>query len=180
MEHQQRSEGACHPTSMNTNAHEAPPENAGVRMPVIRAALAGFAVIGFLALGFLFLQSMRARDWPIAISTVVGALSVIPWASYRSTTRDCFAGTVALAAGAFCGIGAVIVYLGMFHYEWFSDVFDHKGIGPIGMFLFAALGFSLGAYATLHTMIRLLLPTSVRCSDFLTSCFSSTSTRNET
>ena len=163
---------------MNTSSNQNPPQDVGARTPVIRVALAGFAVVGFLALGFFFLQSMRARDWPIAISTVVGALSVIPWACYRSSARDCFTGTLSLAVGSFCGIGAAIVYFGLFHFEWFSEIFNHKGTGPIGMFLFAALGFGLGGYATLHTLIRLSLPTSMRCSDFLTSCFSSTSSRN--
>jgi len=162
---------------MNTNPNQNPPQGIGARTSVIRVALAGFAVVGFLAFGFLFLQSMRERDWAIAISTVVGALSVIPWASYRSSARDCFTGTLALAVGAFCGIGAVIGYLGLFHFEWFREIFNHNRF-PIGMFLFAALGFAMGGYATLHTLIRLSLPSSTRCSDFFTSCFSSASSRN--
>ena len=162
---------------MNTNPNQNPPKDIGGRTPGIRVALAGFSVVGFLAFGFLFLQSMRERDWTIAILTVVGALSVIPWASYRSSARDCLTSTLALAAGAFCGIGAVIGYLGLFHFEWFREIFNHNGF-PIGMFLFTALGFGLGGYATLHTLIRLSLPSSTRCSDFLTSCFSSTSSRN--
>ena len=163
---------------MNTNPSRNPSKDVGAPTPVIRIALAGLAVVGFLVFGFLFLQAMRARDWAIAISTVVGALSVIPWASYRSSARDCLTGTLALAVGVFCGIGGVIVYFGLFHFEWFSEIFNHKGIGSIGMFLFFALGFGLGGYATLHTLIRLSLPSSTRCSDFLKSCFSSTSSRN--
>ncbi len=116
---------------MNTNPNQNPPQGSGARTSVIRVALAGFAVVGSLVFGFLFLQSMRERDWAIAISTVVGALSVIPWASCRSSARDCFTGTLALAVGAFCGIGAVIGYLGLFPFEWFREVFASAVISGV-------------------------------------------------
>ena len=129
---------------MNTNPNQNPPQGIGARTSVIRVALAGFAVVGFLVFGFLFLQSMRERDWAIAISTVVGALSVIPWASYRSSARDCCLRVLwRWQLGHFCGIGAVIGYLELFHVEWFREIFNHNGF-PIGMFLFAALGFRNG------------------------------------
>ncbi len=162
---------------MNVNPDQNQTNFVGTRTPAVRAALAGIAVAGFLILGFLFLHSMKMHDWTIAILSVVGGLSVIPWASHRSSARDCWTGTVSLAAGALCGIGAVMIYLGMFHFEWFSEIFNHKETGPIGMSLFAALGFGVGGYATLLTLIWCSLPTSTSVPTLFTSCFKTTSSQ---
>ena len=144
------------------------------RTPTIRKILAGTAVASFLGLGLLFLQSMKTRDWAMAILTVVGGLSVIPWASYQASARDCWTGTLSLAVGSLGAIGAVVIYLTLFYFDWFREIFNDKGSGPIGMFLFAALGFGVGGYATLRLLIRLSLPTKTIGDGLVTSCFRET------
>ena len=163
---------------MNTNRYQPPAHDADAKTSAVRVALAGFAVTSFLVLGILFLQSMSTRHWMMAIFTGVGALSIIPWASFRSAARDCWTGTFSLAVGSLGSILAVLIYLGLFNLEWFSEIFDHKGTGSIGMFFFAALGFGVSGYATLLILIRLSLPSSTSCSDLLTSCFNTKSSRN--
>ncbi len=144
------------------------------RTPAIRIILAGTAVASFFGLGCLFLQSMKTRDWAMAILTVVGGLSVIPWASYQASARDCWTGTLSLTVGSLGAIGAVVIYLTLFYFDWFREIFNHKGSGPIGMFLFAALGFGVGGYATLRLLIRLSLPTRTTGDGLVTSCFRET------
>ena len=145
------------------------------KVSVLRIGLAILAVVGFVAFGVLFLQSMGSRSWASAILAGVSGLSLLPWVSYRSAVRDCLTLTLSTTIGVFVGIGAIFAYLGMFHFDWFSDLFNDKGMGPIGMIVFMVAGFAMGWCATFHLLIRLSFPTSKSYSDFFTSCLNTTS-----
>nr|WP_095740235.1 hypothetical protein [Rhodopirellula sp. SM50] len=111
-----------------------------------RYAIAALATVAFLSLGYMFLVSMRGRQWLEASAYLAGSLSAIPWALCDSKVRDCFAGSIMIAVGSICAAAAQVCYFAMFEFEWFNGIFNDKGAGEFGMFLFGSVAFVGSAY----------------------------------
>lgn len=111
-----------------------------------RYAIAALATIAFLSLGYMFLVSMRGRQWLEASAYLAGSLSAIPWALHESRARDCFAGSIVIAVGSLCAAASQVCYFAMFEFEWFNGIFNDKGAGEFGMFLFGSVAFVGSGY----------------------------------
>jgi hypothetical protein len=75
-----------------------------------------------------------------AIFTV--ALMVIPLfgeSSWRERLANCLIMSFGVA-GLYGGVG---IYISLFRFEWFYDIFNNKGAGPLGLMVFA-FSFAVG------------------------------------
>ena len=96
-----------------------------------------------------------------AIPSIVAALAIIPWASYKTAARHCFTSSISIGVGSLCGIGTVFLFFALFNLDWFRDIFDHKdSTGPFGLVLFAGAGFFAGTYVTYRTLVLLTTQTA--------------------
>ena len=111
-----------------------------------RYAIAALATVVFLYLGYMFLVSMRERQWLAATAYLVGSLSAIPWVVHDSKARACFAGSIVIAVGTLSAAASQVCYFAMFEFEWFNGIFNDKGAGEFGMFLFGSVAFVASGY----------------------------------
>ena len=143
---------------MNPN-NDSPLANDDATSNSFRVVVAVLTTIGFLVFGYLFLSSMRARQWYSAVPAGIAALTMIPWASHKTAARDCATGSLCTGVGSVCAVGTIFLYFALFDLEWFSGIFNHKDAGPLGMIIFAAIGFFSGACFTYRILLTLSFPT---------------------
>ena len=127
-------------------------------LKITRASIAVSATCAFLWFGYVFLNAMIDREWLRAVASVTVALAAIPWASHETDARNCLCASVAISIGAISAIASVLLYLKMFDFEWFERIFNDKGTGPLGMFLFAGVGFAFGGYVCWRLLALKRLP----------------------
>lgn len=133
---------------------------------VVRVSIAVLAIAVFFFLGFQFLKAMSDHRWIPALLSAAGVFAAIPWTSHRAAARNCLTASIALSVGTCSAAGMMLFYFMLFQLDWFERIFNDKGMGPLGLFVFAGAGFAAGAYLCWRLLCLTPLPLEPSVGEF--------------
>jgi hypothetical protein len=139
---------------MEQNPYASPPEDVRCakrvthRQRLVRYAVPALAVTLFFVLGCIGFFQAAERQWFTASLATTGTLMCIPFADHSASAslRERLAWSLIMPFAVGGLVGFVLLYFQLFYFNWFKLIFNDKGSGEFGLFLFTIMGLVTGGY----------------------------------